>query len=632
MLGKSARQRHWVLLALTTLTAAVLCGGGLSYEASRSRALHEWVRERLPPTSQAAALLLEALRMRAELAAAGVRLDSAKLAFAGALPEAELRLLERDGDSYRTVSSPLLNANPVDDIMSLPQDVLSGRIDQSPFLWPAASPQSIVFCSQARAGRVACASLPLNSFLTLSAGPSALGIRYSLSLEGRDIARTPKWQDGDPAYEEQQSFLLGDVQLQMKGRASRHLKESYGMTDGRYFAFGTVAVYLVALAALLAHRRGIIRQLALEDAIQHTRYVGEDLIRATLRNAAKSAGILVWLVHEDERLELIGPWSELAGVPEGETTLSNAVASFRDRESIRSSLLEAVRTRKSWSRVLLQDIDGETNTYQANCSPLFDADGRFVTMLGVSSDITEALHAQSQVMHDEAYRNAQADYLRHMAREVSGPAMHVQAVVDLLPWEFGVDENPELKRLLNLAAAEARRLSEVVRGSLELMNLRSNDAFAELRAMQVDELVREAVEGVAAREGTPREQLVVVEGTSNGYAMVHKQSLVSMLNIVLTNAMRYSPIGGLIEVRLKPEERALHIQVEDSGPGMKPKELARLGEPFFRGVSSIRIQGSGLGIATCLELAKRTRSSVSFAGSSNPERGLLVTITLPWSK
>lgn len=609
-----------------------MCGGGLLYEASRSRDLHGVVRERLAPTSRSAAQLLETLRMRAALAAAQDRLDGATLDFASELPQVELRFLARVGDGYKTVDLPLLNANPADDIFSLPQDMVSARVDQAPLLWPDASPQTIAFCANARPGRIACASLPLTDFLALSAGSSALALRYSLSHEGRDIARTAKWEDGDPAYEAQLPFRLGDLQLKLTGRAGKNLKQSYRMTEGRYFAFGSVAAYLIALIALLARRRGVIRQLALKDAIHRSRVVGDDLVRTTLRSAAKSAGILVWLVHDDERVELIGPWQELIGIPEGDTTLSKAVDSLQDSVSVRSGILEALRTRAKWSKVLLQDLDGETKTYQANCAPLFDAEGRFVAMLGVSSDITEALLAQLQVMRGEADRAAQTHYLRHMAQAVSGPAMHVQAVVDLLTRQFGVSDNPEVKRFLNLAAAEARRLSEVVRGSLELMKLRSAHVQDRLHATRVDGLVKEVADAVAAREGAHRDQVVTVEGVSDRQVMVHKPSLISMLNIVLTNAMRYSPPGGLIEIRLRAEERALHVEVEDSGPGMKPEELSRLGEPFFRGVSSIGVKGSGLGIATCLELAYHTNSSITFARSSNPEKGLLVNIILPWSK
>lgn len=633
MLWKSAQHRHWALVALTTLAGVVLSGGGFLYEASRSRALHEWVRERLPPTSRASAQLLEGLRMRAALAAAQDQLDGEKLGLSSVIPEVELRFLERAGDVYKSVASPMLNANPDDDILGLPHDAVAASVDQTALLWPTVDPKSIAFCSQSRANRIACASLPLDNFLTLAGGSSALGVRYALVFDDRIIARTPNWGDGDAAYEKRLPVALGGIQLLLTGRAGQRLKESYGMADGHYFGIGSLAVSLVALVVIFARRRGVFRQLALENAIKRSRVVGDDLVRATLRNVAKSAGVLVWLVHEDERMELIGPWMELAGIPEGETTLALSVASLKDGESVYAGIADAMRARKAWSRVLVQEQDGESITYQAHCAPLFDADGRFVGMLGVSSDISEALKTHSRVLRDEAYRNAQTGYLRHMAKEVSGPAMHVQAVVDMLTRQFGVTDNPELKRLMDLAATEARRLSDVVRGSLELMSLRSKDVKDELRPMRIDNLVKEVADGVAAREGTARQQtVVVVNGATDGSVLAHKSSLVTMLNIVLTNAMRYSPPGGHVEVRLLAEESALHIEVEDSGPGMKPEELARLGEPFFRGSASIGVQGSGLGIATCFELAIHTNSSIRIIRSGNPERGLLVTISLPWSK
>ena len=82
-------------------------------------------------------------------------------------------------------------------------------------------------------------------------------------------------------------------------------------------------------------------------------------------------------------------------------------------------------------------------------------------------------------------------------------------------------------------------------------------------------------------------------------------------------------------VRTHNGDNVVTIEIEDTGPGMRQEELARLGEPFFRGVASIGTTGSGLGVATALELANHTKSSLRFHNCAEEERGLLVTVTLP---
>ncbi|MCB2071964.1 MAG: HAMP domain-containing histidine kinase, partial [Ottowia sp.] len=55
------------------------------------------------------------------------------------------------------------------------------------------------------------------------------------------------------------------------------------------------------------------------------------------------------------------------------------------------------------------------------------------------------------------------------------------------------------------------------------------------------------------------------------------------LSNLLHNALRYTPAGGHVTVRVAAEAGEARLSVEDDGPGLPPEELARAGERFFRG-------------------------------------------------
>lgn len=117
------------------------------------------------------------------------------------------------------------------------------------------------------------------------------------------------------------------------------------------------------------------------------------------------------------------------------------------------------------------------------------------------------------------------------------------------------------------------------------------------------------------------------EGPPKPVAIVGQPLLLGeMLANILDNAIRYTPEGGKITVRLVASLRPL-LTVEDNGPGIPPEERERVFERFYR-VSESGESGSGLGLAIVREIARahRARAWVEQAG---PQGGLRVSVEFP---
>jgi signal transduction histidine kinase len=78
----------------------------------------------------------------------------------------------------------------------------------------------------------------------------------------------------------------------------------------------------------------------------------------------------------------------------------------------------------------------------------------------------------------------------------------------------------------------------------------------------------------------------------------------SVLDNLIENALRYTPEGGVVDVRLVREERGPAVEVIDTGPGIPPDLLARVFDRFFR-VPGSAARGSGLGLAIAQAAAQR---------------------------
>jgi two-component system, OmpR family, sensor histidine kinase QseC len=134
-----------------------------------------------------------------------------------------------------------------------------------------------------------------------------------------------------------------------------------------------------------------------------------------------------------------------------------------------------------------------------------------------------------------------------------------------------------------------------------------------------------ALQGQAAE----RHQKLTVETPAAPLQVGIEPSLAEVLvrNLV-DNALRYSPAGGQVRVVVgtDPAGRALLV-VEDSGPGMAPEEMARLGERFYR-VLGTDATGSGLGWSIVQRIARLYGLQLE-VGRSNDLGGLRVRVAWP---
>lgn len=115
--------------------------------------------------------------------------------------------------------------------------------------------------------------------------------------------------------------------------------------------------------------------------------------------------------------------------------------------------------------------------------------------------------------------------------------------------------------------------------------------------------------------------------------------LAELLNNLIDNALRYTPEGGRVTVRVTRTDIQVRLEVEDSGPGIPLAERERVFDRFYR-VLGTRTDGSGLGLAIVREIAQKHRAEVdivepsgavaSGSGETAPDRsGTLVRVAFP---
>ena len=164
----------------------------------------------------------------------------------------------------------------------------------------------------------------------------------------------------------------------------------------------------------------------------------------------------------------------------------------------------------------------------------------------------------------------------------------------------GVVSDPDQVRVsLDIVVAETDRLDRLVGDVLDLAKLQAHRFTVRREEVDLDRVLDQAY-GAFAEEARRREIDYTLEGTGDSPVVVSDgDRVLQVITNLLSNAFRWTPDGGRIELELASVNGAVSVEVLDTGPGVPPEERERIFDVFV----SQDTNGTGLGLPIARELA-----------------------------
>jgi two-component system sensor histidine kinase VicK len=213
---------------------------------------------------------------------------------------------------------------------------------------------------------------------------------------------------------------------------------------------------------------------------------------------------------------------------------------------------------------------------------------------GILMDITE----QKQ---DEQRKN---DFIGMVSHELKTPLTSLSAYIQMLHAKAQKSEDSFTAGALEKVNTQVKKMSTMINGFLNVSRLESGKIHLNKQQFRLDELVKEIVDETILT--TSSHNITLLPGTEVS-VNADQDKIGSVVSNLLSNAIKYSPRGMRITVNCEVAGNMAQVSVKDEGMGIKPHDVEKLFERYYRVDSkhTQTISGFGIGLYLCAEIIQR---------------------------
>jgi PAS domain S-box-containing protein len=240
-------------------------------------------------------------------------------------------------------------------------------------------------------------------------------------------------------------------------------------------------------------------------------------------------------------------------------------------------------------------LDDTTRWTSLRSRPVFGADGRVEMAINLFRDITEERTLRKKLEEDARQRQ---DLLAVVSHDLKNPLTAILTSSTLL--ERGGSGGPEgerVRKLVDPIRRSAELMNRLIRDLLDLAAIEAGALVLDRREIDADGLIEEALEVLRPVAAGRSLHLTHAKASSTIWVRCDRNRVLQVLSNLIGNAIKYTPEGGTVSVRVvaRGREEACFV-VADTGIGISPEALPRVFERYWQ-ARRIGFEGVGLGLS-----------------------------------
>lgn len=279
--------------------------------------------------------------------------------------------------------------------------------------------------------------------------------------------------------------------------------------------------------------------------------------------------------------------------------------------------------------------NGELYWESASISAIFDADGSITHYLAVKEDITKRKYIEEKLAEErynlentvairtqelrltlqkiaeanlrlEAANQAKSRFLSSMSHELRTPLTAILGFTDLLAEQFFGQLNDKQLSYVAQIDNSGKHLLNLINDLLNVAKIDAGAMELELEPTAVNDFINPTVAMMASQFKKKAIQVIThLDPNLPSVAVDVKKCKQIMLNL-LSNALKYTPTGGKVEIRTSQANHQFRVEVIDSGIGIEANEIDKIFTEFYQTdrVRDAQMGGTGIGLALTRRLVE----------------------------
>jgi PAS domain S-box-containing protein len=279
--------------------------------------------------------------------------------------------------------------------------------------------------------------------------------------------------------------------------------------------------------------------------------------------------------------------------------------------------------------------DGRLLSISLTLSPIRDASGAVIGASKIARDITERKRMESERQrwlereqraraHAERIVQNSQEFLAAISHELRNPLTAISGWAHLLQ-VGGLDADGMRKAIDTIvrnAAVQGRLISDI----LDVQKLTSGKVRLKIEDVDVLLVAQSAVDSIGPTADAKRVALEPLRCDVHPHIAGDPDRIQQVIWNLVSNAVKFTPPGGRVEILLGVVEEHVDIEVRDTGPGIRPEFLGYIFEPFRQDPSpTVSQSGLGLGLAIVRHLVELHGGTV---GARNNDGGVGASFTV----
>ena len=284
------------------------------------------------------------------------------------------------------------------------------------------------------------------------------------------------------------------------------------------------------------------------------------------------------------------------------------------------------------SKTLLSPIRGMTTAAEAM------ADGDFSRKIRVESEDEIGILAktfndmakQIETMLEELKKaeKLRREFVANVSHELRTPLTSIRTYAETISDRHEIPEETE-EEFLRVIINESDRMTKIVQDLLELSRFDSGTSVLSIEEFSMERSVRDVYAAIALEAKKRNHELNLELEWKLPDIKGDRARIEQVLMNIISNALKYTPDGGRIDIYSGSSGANVWVRIEDTGVGIPPEDLERVFDRFYR-VDKARTResgGTGLGLSIAKEIVSMHGGEINI--ESTPGVGTAITISLP---